>query len=82
MVENSFKYAVYRVSHERGLLTNTHMKYDIQRLPIYNTFDSSKKGKFMVVHLCLKYLSRILLKPVLGGVQIVALSISSNEQTQ
>ena len=55
MVENSFKYAVYRVSHERGLLTNTHMKYDIQRLPIYNTFDSSKKGNFVVVHLCLDY---------------------------
>ena len=44
-VENAFKYAVYRVSHERGLLTNTQMKYDIQRLPVYNSFDSSKKSK-------------------------------------
>ena len=47
-VENAFKYAVYRVSHDRDLLTNTKLKYDIQRLPARNAFDASKKSKFRI----------------------------------
>lgn len=47
-IENAFKYAVYRVSHERGLLIDTKLMYDIQRLPVHNSFDASKKG---IVHI-------------------------------
>ncbi|WAR07420.1 GRIK2-like protein, partial [Mya arenaria] len=42
-VVNAFKYAVYRVSHELDLPRNVELVYDIQRIPIANRFEASKK---------------------------------------
>ena len=44
-VENAFRYAVYRINHDRQLLPNTRLGYDIQHVPINDGFRASKKGK-------------------------------------
>lgn len=44
-VENAFKYAVYRINHERHILGKTKLTYDIQRLPVRDSFRASKKGE-------------------------------------
>ncbi|CAL1527178.1 unnamed protein product, partial [Lymnaea stagnalis] len=42
-IENAFRYAVYRINHDRQLLVNTKLTYDIQSLSIADSFGSSKK---------------------------------------
>ncbi|XP_076467225.1 glutamate receptor ionotropic, kainate 2-like [Babylonia areolata] len=42
-VENAFRYAVYRVNHDRKLLQDTRLAYDIQRLPVDDGFRASKR---------------------------------------
>ena len=44
-VENAFRYAVYRINHDRQLLPDTKLGYDIQHLPTNDGFKASKKGK-------------------------------------
>lgn len=44
-VVNAFKYALYHVNHQRTLLKNMNLMYDIQTLPVTNRFEASKKGK-------------------------------------
>ncbi|KAH3735868.1 hypothetical protein DPMN_042426 [Dreissena polymorpha] len=43
-IVNAFKYAIYRVSHERNLLRDVTLAYDVQRLSVFNQFEASKKG--------------------------------------
>ncbi|KAK0056614.1 glutamate receptor InvGluR-K1 polypeptide, partial [Biomphalaria pfeifferi] len=42
-IENALKYAVYRINHDRQLLANTKLIYDIQTLSPGDAFGSSKK---------------------------------------
>ncbi|KAH3735863.1 hypothetical protein DPMN_042421 [Dreissena polymorpha] len=42
-IVNAFKYAIYRVSHERNFLRDVTLAYDVQRLPVFNQFEASKK---------------------------------------
>ncbi|XP_060072907.1 glutamate receptor ionotropic, kainate 2-like [Ylistrum balloti] len=41
--ENTFKYSVYRINHERSLLRNTKLHYETRKLPTKDTFLSSKE---------------------------------------
>ncbi|KAK7479655.1 hypothetical protein BaRGS_00029121 [Batillaria attramentaria] len=45
-VENAFRYAVYRINHDRQLLADTTLTYDIQHVPIDDGFRASKKVCF------------------------------------
>ncbi|ESO92173.1 hypothetical protein LOTGIDRAFT_121144, partial [Lottia gigantea] len=47
-VANAFRYAVYRVNHERDLLPQTRLVYDIQNLPVNDGFRASKKICYQV----------------------------------
>ncbi|CAG5126998.1 unnamed protein product, partial [Candidula unifasciata] len=42
-VENAFRYAIYRINHDRELLASTKLVYDIQTLPVQDTFAASRK---------------------------------------
>ena len=44
-VENAFRYAVYRINHDRQLLPDTRLGYDIQHVPVHDGFRASKKGR-------------------------------------
>jgi hypothetical protein len=43
-VENAFRYAVYRINHDRQILPDTRLLYDIQHVPTEDGFRASKKG--------------------------------------
>ena len=45
---NAFKYALYHVNHQRSLLRNINLIYDIQNLPTTHRFEASKKGKHIL----------------------------------
>lgn len=47
-VENTFKYALYRLNHDRTILEKTKVIYDIQRVPPHDGFLASKKVCFQV----------------------------------
>ncbi|CAG5135910.1 unnamed protein product, partial [Candidula unifasciata] len=42
-IENAFRYAVYRINHDRELLANSRLTYDIQSLPVSDGFAASRK---------------------------------------
>ncbi|XP_059153989.1 glutamate receptor ionotropic, kainate 2-like [Physella acuta] len=42
-IENAFRFAVYRINHDRQLLANTKLTYDIQSLSVTDGFGSAKK---------------------------------------
>lgn len=43
--ELAFKYAVYRINKDKNILPKTTLIYDIQHVPIDDSFRASKKGK-------------------------------------
>ncbi|XP_012936808.1 glutamate receptor ionotropic, kainate 2 [Aplysia californica] len=47
-IENAFRYAVYRINHNRKLLADTKLTYDIQSLPINDGFAASKKVCYQI----------------------------------
>lgn len=49
--ELAFKFAVNNINRNRTLLPNTTLTYDIQRINIYDSFEASRKGEWLV--LCL-----------------------------
>ena len=44
VIENTFRYAIYRVNLDQNLLPRTKITYDIQHLPTLNSFLAAKKG--------------------------------------
>lgn len=58
-IENAFKYAVYRVKHERGLLDKTKLVSETERLPIVNGFRASKIGMYYHVVFSFKKLVHV-----------------------
>lgn len=47
--ELAFKFAVNNINRNRTLLPNTTLTYDIQRINIYDSFEASRKGEWLVV---------------------------------
>lgn len=46
--ELAFKFAVNNINRNRTLLPNTTLTYDIQRINIYDSFEASRKGEWLV----------------------------------
>lgn len=49
--ELAFKFAVNNINRNRTLLPNTTLTYDIQRINIYDSFEASRKGEWLVWHM-------------------------------
>ncbi|CAH1800080.1 unnamed protein product [Owenia fusiformis] len=43
-IESAFRYAIYKINHDRNLLPDTKIAYDIQHLPTFNSFKAAKKA--------------------------------------
>lgn len=46
--ENAFKYAVYRINHEKNLLGGATLNYDTRRLSAEDAFTSSMDSKYNI----------------------------------
>lgn len=44
-IENAFRYAVYRINHDKDLLKDVRLAYDFQHVPSNDSFLASRKGK-------------------------------------
>lgn len=53
--ELAFKFAVNNINRNRTLLPNTTLTYDIQRINIYDSFEASRKGEWLVLFLFKDY---------------------------
>lgn len=49
--ELAFKFAVNNINRNRTLLPNTTLTYDIQRINIFDSFEASRKGEWLVLRL-------------------------------
>lgn len=45
--ELAFRFAVNTINRNRTLLPNTTLTYDTQKINLYDSFEASKKGKFL-----------------------------------
>ena len=45
--ELAFRYAVYRINKDPGILNHTTLVYDIKYVPRDDSFHASKKGKIL-----------------------------------
>lgn len=43
--EVAFRYAVYKINRDKTLLPHTSLVYDIQYVPMEDSFHASKKGR-------------------------------------
>lgn len=44
-IENAFRYAVYRINHDKDLLKDVRLAYDFQHVPSNDSFLASRKGE-------------------------------------
>lgn len=78
--ELAFKFAVNNINRNRTLLPNTTLTYDIQRINIYDSFEASRKGEWLLV--CLFMDCRVWLKTRLASqinqINLITMSDSEN----
>uniref|UniRef100_A0A8C9NKG3 Glutamate receptor n=1 Tax=Serinus canaria TaxID=9135 RepID=A0A8C9NKG3_SERCA len=72
--ELAFKFAVTNINRNRTLMPNTTLTYDIQRINLFDSFEASRRGKYL--NYCVRYIPGLYFIPFPSLVSFSALLVS------